>query len=258
MGAANVAAFYAALPEHERVLAMVSRVEPTLPGANIPMRSIAAMWRAMARLALGMDSPQLRRTLDSSIAAIDRLSSSVAPGIQAQARGLAFLGYLTTHDTSYVAPLRRWGSRRVPPEVEALVALDAGDTARAVAIANTFRSPDSVRLVSDPGTGFARFAQAELFARLGDLRRAVGVYESMQRKDLGLSFGTDPRWPMYARSFLARGQLYEQLGDRQRAIASYEEFLTIWKDAAPEMRGQVRLAREGIIRLRDAPARSVP
>jgi tetratricopeptide (TPR) repeat protein len=256
--AANVAAFYGTLPEHEQVLALVSQVQPTLPGANVPMRSITAMWRAMARLALGLDSPQIRRTVDSALAAIDRLTTAIAPGIQAQARGLAFLAFLTTHDSAYVAPLRRWGSKRVPTEVEALLALDAGDTTRAAAIARTFRPPDSIRLVSDAGSGFARFAQAEIFARLGDLRRAAALYESIQRKDLGLAFGTDPRWPLYARSFLARGQLYEQLGDRARAIAAYEEFLEIWKEASPELRGQLRLAREGIIRLRDRPAERVP
>ncbi|HJU68648.1 MAG TPA: protein kinase [Gemmatimonadaceae bacterium] len=258
MGAANVAAFYGALPEHERVLDLVTRVEPRLPGANVSMRSIAAMWRAMARLALGLDSPQIRRTVDSSLAAIDRMTSGIAPNIQAQARGLAFLAYLTTKDTSYIAPLRRWGNKRVPAEVEALVALEGGDTARAATIAGSFPPFDSTRLVTDAGAGFGRFAQAEVFARLGDFRRAVDIYESIQRKDLGLAFGTDPRWPLYARSFLARGQLYERLGDRQRAIAAYEEFLSIWKEAAPELRDQVRQAREGIIRLRDAPGTEVP
>ena len=256
-GAANVAAFYGALPEYERLLALVARVEPRLPGTNIPMRSITMMWRTMARLSLGMDSPQLRRSLDSSFAAIDRLSKT-APGIQSQARGLAVLAFLTTRDTAYVAPLRRWGTGRVPPEVEALLALEAGDSARAARIAAGFTPPDSVRLVTDAGAGLGRFAQAEIFARLGDLRRAAALYESIERKDLGLSFGTDPRWPLYARSFLARGQLYEQVGDRQRATAAYEEFLRIWKDASPELRDQLRLAREGIIRLRDAPATKVP
>jgi serine/threonine-protein kinase len=257
-GAANVAGFFGALPEHERVLALIARVEPTLPGTNIPMRSITMMWRAMTRLSLGMDSPQLRRTADSSFAAIDRMTSAVAPGIQAQARGLALLAFLTTRDSSYVAPLRRWGSKRVPAEVEALLALNAGDSARAAKIAATFTPPDSVRIITDAGAGLATFAQAEIFARLGELRRAAATYESIQRKDLGLTFGTDPRWPLYARSFLERGQLYEQLGDRQRAVAAYEEFLRIWKDAAPELQGQVRQAKEGIIRLRDAPAQSVP
>jgi tetratricopeptide (TPR) repeat protein len=257
-GAANVAAFYGALPEHERVLEMVTKVEPRLPGANVPTRWIASMWRAAARLALGLDSPQIRRTVDSSLAVIDRLTSGIAPTIQAQSRGLAFLAYLTTKDTSYIAPLRRWGSKRVPSEVEALLALDAGDTTRAAAIAARFPAPDSARLVSDAGSGFAQFAQAEIFARLGNFRRSIAIYESIQREDLGLAFGSDPRWPLYARSFLARGQLYEQLGDRPRAVAAYEEFLEIWKEAAPELRDQLRVAREGIIRLRDAPAQSVP
>ena len=258
MGAANAAAYYGALREYERVLDIVARVEPRLPGANVPTRWITAMWDAMARLALGLDSPRIRRTVDSSLAAIDRMTSGIAPNIQAQARGLAFLAYVTTRDTSYISPLRRWGSKRVPSEVDALLALEAGDTTRATAIAARFPAPDSARLVSDPGSGFAQFAQAEVFARLGDFRRAIAIYESIQRKDLGLAFGADPRWPLYARSFLARGQLYEQLGDRQRAIAAYEEFLQIWKDAAPELRDQLRLAREGIIRLRDAPGAELP
>jgi hypothetical protein len=257
-GAANVAAFSGALEEHDRLLALVARVEPRLPGTNIPMRSITSMWRTTTRLSLGMDSPQLRRSLDSGLAAIDRMTSAAAPGIQAQARGLAFLAFFTTRDSAYVAPLRRWGSKRVPAEVEALLALEAGDSARAARIAAGFAPPDSVRLVTDAGAGLGRFAQAEIFARLGDLRRAVALYESIERKELGLTFGTDPRWPLYARSFLARGQLYEQLGDRQRASAAYEEFLRIWKDASPELRDQLRLAREGIIRLRDAPATKVP
>src|SRR5688500_13880575 len=208
--AANVAAFHGALPEHDRVLETVAKVEPRLPGANVPTRWIASMWRATGRLALGMDSPQLRRTVDSSLAAIDRLTSGFGPNIQAQSRGLAFLAYLTTKDTSYIAPLRRWGSKQVPSEVEALMALDAGDTTRAAAIAAKFPPADSARLVTDAGGGLARFAQAEILARLGDFRRAIAMYESMQRKDLGLAFGADPRWPLYARSFFARGQLYVQ------------------------------------------------
>jgi serine/threonine protein kinase len=92
----------------------------------------------------------------------------------------------------------------------------------------------------------------------GVVRRAIAIYESINRTHLSLRFGPDPRWPLYARSFLSRGQLYEQLGDRQRAIAAYEQFLEIWKEASPELQGQVRLAREGLIRLRDAPAASVP
>jgi eukaryotic-like serine/threonine-protein kinase len=251
--ASNVAAFHGALTEHERVLALIPRVERRLPVVNVPMRWVVDVWRATTRLALGLDSPQLRRGIDSTLRSIDRMTSPTAATIREQTRGLPFLAYLTTRDTSYIWPLRRWGSKGVPPEVEALIALERGDTKRAADIAAQFRRPDSARLVTDLGTGFAMFAQAEIFARLGDLQRAIRIYESIDRKDLSLSFGADPRWPLYARSFLARGQLYEQLGDRQRAIAAYEQFLEIWKDASPELQPQVRLARAALTRLRDAP-----
>jgi eukaryotic-like serine/threonine-protein kinase len=252
MSASNVAAFHGTLPEHARVLETLERVEPKLPGANTPMRYITGMWRAMTQLALGMDSPQIRRTVDSSIAAIDRLPAPLAPNIQGQARGLPYTAYFTTRDTAYIAPLRRWGSKQVGSEVEALIALDAADTARAARLAAAWAPPDSATALGAPRAGLAQFVQAEVYARLGDLRRAVALYEALDPEDIGVG-GVDPRWPFFARSFLARGQLYEQLGERQKAMAAYERFIELWKDASPALQGQVRVARSGLARLRDAP-----
>ena len=71
-------------------------------------------------------------------------------------------------------------------------------------------------------------------------------------RGLNRSLG-EPGWPLYARSFLARGAAYEQLGDRAKAEASYQRFLDMWKDADPSLQGQLQQAREGLRRLRDAP-----
>ena len=256
MAASNVAAFYGALPEHARVLDYLQQVEPSLPGINVPMRHITASWRAMTLLALGMDSPQIRRTVDSSIAALERLPTAIGANIQAQSRGMPYAAYFTTRDTSYIAPLRRWGSKQVTSELEALMALDAGDTARAARLAASWPPPDSATALGAPRAGLAQFVQAEVYARLGDLRRAVRLYESFDPEDIGVG-GVDPRWPFFARSFLARGQLYEQLGDRQKAIAAYERFIELWKDASPGLQGEVRQARSGLARLRDAPGEVV-
>ncbi|MGQ0714751.1 MAG: protein kinase domain-containing protein [Gemmatimonadaceae bacterium] len=256
MSASNVAAFHGTLPDHARVLDYLERVEPRLPGANTPMRYITGMWRAMTQLALGMDSPAIRRTVDSSIAAIDRMPAGIAGNVQGQSRGLAYAAYFTTRDTAYIGPLRRWGSKRLPPEIDALMALEAGDTTRAEQLAAGFRHPDSLGVLSPSGAGLAQFVQAELMARLGDLRRAVSIYESFDREDIGVG-GVDPRWPLFARSFLARAQLYEQLGDPQKAIAAYERFMELWREASPALQAQVRLAREGVARLKDARGEAV-
>ncbi|MDQ4079430.1 MAG: tetratricopeptide repeat protein, partial [Gemmatimonadota bacterium] len=143
-------------------------------------------------------------------------------------------------------------SKQVGSEVEALMALDRGDTARAARLASSWPPPDSATVLGAPRAGLAQFVQAEVYARLGDLRRAVRLYEAFDPEDFGVG-GVDPRWPFFARSFLARGQLYEQLGERQKAIAAYERFIELWKDASPELQEQLREARSGLARLRDAP-----
>jgi tetratricopeptide (TPR) repeat protein len=256
MAASNVAAFHGALPEHARVLDYLQQVEPRLPGLNTPMRYITGAWRAMTLLALGMDSPQIRRTLDSAITALERMPTAIGANIQAQSRGMPYAAYFTTRDTAYIAPLRRWGSKQVGSELEALMALDAGDTVRAARLAASWPPPDSTTALGAPRAGLAQFVQAEVYARLGDLRRAVRLYEAFDPQDIGVG-GVDPRWPFLARSFLARGQLYEQLGERQKAIAAYERFIELWRDASPALQAQVREARSGLARLRDAPGAAV-
>jgi tetratricopeptide (TPR) repeat protein len=64
----------------------------------------------------------------------------------------------------------------------------------------------------------------------------------------------DPSWPLWPRSFLARGRLYEELGERERAAESYERFLSMWQDADPALEPQKREAREGLERVRKGMA----
>jgi hypothetical protein len=95
-----------------------------------------------------------------------------------------------------------------------------------------------------------------VLAALGDLRGAVATYEAIDPSHLPLAqLFPDARWALYARSFLARGQLYEELGERDKARAAYERFLELWKTAEgdPRLEPQLRMAREGLNRLKDTP-----
>ena len=245
--AANVATYTGALRELDQLLATLAAVEPRLGPPGTKSADLVPIWRSSMRSATGVMDAPTRRALSDAVRWFDTLPAQVAPQAQSQARLLTYLAYLATRDTTFVAALRRWGNRTVPPEAEALIALDAGDTTRAQRLAASFSPPDS-------GTGslsLRPFAQAEVYSELGDARRAIAVYESLDPKRFGSGFTFDPRFALYVRSWLARGQLYEQLGERERAADSYARFLSLWKDADPRLQPQLRLAREGIARLRD-------
>ena len=100
--------------------------------------------------------------------------------------------------------------------------------------------------------GARSVARAEVLTALGDHRRAVDTYESIDPKRFT---HTSPElgWPVFVRSYLARGRLYEHLGDREKAIAAYQTFLTMWADAEEPLQPQLREARESIARIKDAP-----
>jgi tetratricopeptide (TPR) repeat protein len=161
--------------------------------------------------------------------------------------------YLETRDGAFAVIARRWAPAASAgyPELQALVELRDGDTATAQRIAQAFPSPDSLRRAALGMTGMRTIARATVLAELGDLRRAAQLYETIDTKRFGLTGIPETTWPMYVRSYLARGRLFEQLGEREHAMASYERFLAFWKDADAPLQPQLREAREALARLHD-------
>ncbi|MFQ5704892.1 MAG: tetratricopeptide repeat protein, partial [Gemmatimonadales bacterium] len=50
-------------------------------------------------------------------------------------------------------------------------------------------------------------------------------------------------------SYRRLGELYEQRGDNDKAVEYYDRFVTLWKDADPELQPQVKDVRDRIARL---------
>ena len=94
--------------------------------------------------------------------------------------------------------------------------------------------------------------EAEILNVLGDAKGAASTYEAIDPSRFMIQGFSDPRWPLYARSFLARGQLYEQLGEKAKAVAAYTNFLDLWKEADPKLQPQLQRAQDGLARLKDA------
>ncbi|HEX2717991.1 MAG TPA: hypothetical protein VHM67_09950, partial [Gemmatimonadaceae bacterium] len=187
---------------------------------------------------------------------LDRWPDPLGRQARQMSSAVPYVVFLATRDSRYADITRRWWGGQLPiTELDALEAIARGDRATATRLARSFPDPDSTRASTGNLNGTRWFARAEVWAALGEPQRAVAYYEVMEPMRLNRNQNFDPAWPLWARSFLARGQLYEKLGDRDKAIAAYSRFLDMWKEADPSLDAQRRLAREALARMRgEAPA----
>jgi tetratricopeptide (TPR) repeat protein len=260
-GAANVAAYNGAITEMAQLFKLLPAIEPNIPGTAasgqpLPMTYLAQSFSTVMLGALGADIPQVRRNIDAGISTLDRLTPPFGPTLRSNSGVYPYIAYLLTRDTTYVAVYQRWVGNP-PNALQALVALETGDSARAQALAREFKRADSSQLIAPQHDIFAPFVEAEVLERLGDVPGALAIYESLDPRRYNV-VGVDPRWPLYVRSFLWRGQLYERIGDRGRAEASYTQFLEAWREADPTLQRQVQYARDRIRRLHDTPEAVLP
>jgi len=251
MSAANVAAAAGARRDVERLLALRARTDPMLPFGNFPTARLVPAWRATLLLAMGVDDAGVRRDVDRAIADADAAEGEFGKQLRAQLATLPFTAFLQGGDSRYLAVLRRWTGREPSAELRILAALGAGDTTQAQRLAAQLAPLDTTAAVGAPNASLRQFARAEAYLALGDARQALRTYAGIDpRRFSPVTAMSDPRWPLYARSFLVRGQLHEQLGERAEAAAAYQRFLELWKDADAAFAPQLRAAREGLARVR--------
>ena len=231
--------------------ALLRQTDPIMPSTGRTRSDFVSGW-LLAGMRTGMGMPltaAARATLLEGVRTIDRGQSEGR-----RDASVPYMVYLETRDPVFADIARQWSSPTANgyPELQALVALRRGDTATAEKIAQAFPSVDSLKRAALGMTGMRTIARASVLAELGDLRRATQFYETIDPKRFGQTGIPETSWPMYVRSYLARGRLFEQLGERERAVASYERFLVLWKDADAPLQPQLREAREALARLHDA------
>jgi hypothetical protein len=256
--AANVGMHTGALADVDRVLGIAAAVDPVIPGTvragrPTPTASMTGPLRLGVRAMSGVASVRDRRVIDSAIARIEAIPDPVGHHARRQAWRLAYSAYVFTEDPKYVDVVRRWSGAEPPLVMQALVALEAGDTARARDLVGRIPPPDTTRLITPPEQLDDPLSRAHVLATVGQKRAALAVHESIDPAAFKV-LEADPRWAMYPRSLLERGALYEQLGERAKAATSYERYLDLMKDADAALQPQIQLARSRLHALRDAPA----
>jgi tetratricopeptide (TPR) repeat protein len=84
---------------------------------------------------------------------------------------------------------------------------------------------------------FENYMRAQLYEQLGRYTEALAWYDA-----LGNDFAYDVGF--FAPAALRRARLLENRGERDAAVREYSRFITLWKDADPELQPQVAAARE--------------
>jgi serine/threonine protein kinase/tetratricopeptide (TPR) repeat protein len=233
----------------DRASALLQRTDPTLPGDTIKSKFMMDYYTTGMKVGMGVPmSAGMRATLTTALQALE-----LAPPNRRDI-SIPYMVYLETRDPLFAEAAQRFANPNLGglPELQALTAIERGDTTSATRLADAFPSVDSLRSATLAMNGMRLMARAEVMAALGRTRLATEIYESIDPARFGMASNPEPGWPLYVRSYLMRGRLYDQLGDKARAIASYERFLVLWKDAEAPLQPQLREARSAIGRLRDA------
>ncbi len=245
----------------DRAAQLFEQTDSTLPFSTTRTADVMHMTRGVLRVAMGEPmNDELHREVLRALRAMDTMSGPLGPQVRAGSLSIPILAFLASKDTAFVAYIRKWSN--VPwPELDALIALDRGDTATAERAAQALPKPDSLRnpnLRFGAG-GMRTIARIELLARLGMTRQAAESYEAIDASRINRAGLAEPGYTVLVRTLLTRARLWRQLGERDKAIASYEAFIQRWRDADSVAAVQVRQARQELAALRDAaPAKVAP
>jgi TolB-like protein len=256
---AAVAASTGAFALADSLLRHAATTTPTLTSVQMPTRELTPFLSAGLRLAAGVrPTPALLSAVRSGVTRLER--EGVTPGTRATYAGVPYAAYLASRDSTFAVIARRWladdGVRA--RELDAMLALDRGDTMRARAIADSFATPDRLARATLSYAGLRVLTQADVRARLGDARGALAAYAAIAPANFQFTIA-EPGAPAWTRSHLERARLYEQLGVRDSARLAYDTFAAWWNDADPSLQGAVRAARSASQRLQDAPGtRAIP
>ncbi|MBK8003277.1 MAG: protein kinase [Gemmatimonadetes bacterium] len=216
------------------------RFSPQLPGSQ-PAGDRTLYRRLLeGHLATALGAPRTRLTDTwEAVADAARRAPAARRGLVATFGWPAVLG-LFLQDREEAETLREFETLThspPPPEVEALIALQKGDSATARRLLTA--PPDSagggkdleLALQSRPQWfAYRAMLQAQLWYELGDNQQALKALDFFEPGQLSAE-GMDLRWYLLGQARMLRGQVYERLGQKAEARQAYQAALAQWSGA---------------------------
>ena len=260
LAAGRAAAFAGSVRDADSVASLATRAATPPPALGRRIDPLPKWWAFSVRVGASEPTAALRRQVDSAIADMERMPGDLArQRRQIQAAAGLYTIALVTHDPRHLAALKRWRTGQPPfAELDALVALAAGDTATARALAATFPSADSARAAKATVNTVRWVARAQVLEQLGDATRAIAMLDAIEPDRMSSMGYADPAPALYPRSFLSRGALYERLGQRPQAADAYRRYLAMTSNADSAAEPLRRAASAGLARTGDAGGIPVP
>lgn len=246
----------------DSLVALAEAASPVIPVLGVPTGTTLTWYASAMKLSMGVEAtPAVRTTIRRGIELLQGAGErgTFAAQLRTQSLGVPYATYLATRDTTFATAAIAWASDLggALPELEASLALDRGDTARARTLSAGFSEPAVIRRSTLSYAGLRVHTRADVLRRLGDVRGAIALLEAVIPANFQVNLA-EPGVALYARSHLLRGRLYEALGERESAIAAYEQFIRVWRDVDAVLQPQVQEAQAAMQRLRDGgPTRTI-
>ena len=217
-------------------------------------------WAAAARAGLGLTTPQVRADLEAAVSTLDVEQSDEGRARRNMFRYLPYVAYLATGEKRFADAARRWSvAGDSLPELDALLALRAGDTATARRKAAIFPNADSL-VAAASGQSLARWiARARVLEALGDAPGALRWYDGLRPDRFSTAGPVEYAWALWPSALAAAGDLHARLGDVDAAREAYQRYLRMRPDPDPALRADVARVERALAALADrAPERSLP
>lgn len=251
-GAVTVAAALGSMTEVRRTADLFYAVDSVVPFGGASMRPMLDWASLGAEVTLsGKVTPAQRRDLRRGIHVADSIEGANATQMRQMSGPVVMAAYLATRDTAFSGAIRRWNPNQRHTDLDALEALQRGDTAAARQVIATFTPVDSLRIARFSMGGLRTIARAEAMLAVGDTSGALAYFEAMDSERFNLNF-IEPSIGGFVRTFAARARIYEDRGETSKAIAAWEEYLRRFEHSDDIVEAEKAEGRAALRRLREA------
>jgi len=189
------------------------------------------MGNAALREAEFGDSAHALKAADSALALMPSKNVRILVALALARAGSAKRAQSLTNDLAKANPSDTLLSFYWLPTIRAAAELDLNHPAQAIEILHGTAGYElAAPLPLAPSTLYPVYVRGQAYLRLGQASSAAGEFQKFQDHSACLF-----NFPLGALAHLQIGRAYALQGDTAKAKAAYQDFLTLWKDADPDI-----------------------